>query len=156
MNFPSQVPPAATLSLLGDPKGLPISRLGKVFSMAPSFTAQAASPVLMGTSGLNHLTKSLSPASLKPLSGLPNHSDAELKTVSQNFESIFMQMLMREMRNSVPKSKLLGDSQAMEFFEGMYDDQLSQKMASAGGIGIGRMVYQRLKQVTQPHQKTFS
>ncbi len=156
MNLPNQVLPAATVGLSGGPQSLPLSRLGNVFSMDPSFAAQEAGPVLMGTSGLTHLTKSLSPASLNPLSGLPNHSDAELKVVSQNFEAIFMRMLMKEMRNSVPRSKLLGNSQEMQFFESMYDDQLSQKLASAGGIGIGRMVYQRLKQVTQSHQKTFS
>lgn len=144
------------MDLLGSSKPLPLNVLGAAFSLKPSLASEAASQVMLGPSGLNHLTNSLSPAALNPLSGLPNHSDAELKSVAQNFESIFMQMLMKEMRNSVQKSNLFGNSRGMEFFESMYDEQLTQKLASSGGLGLGHMVYERLKQVTQPHQKTFS
>jgi Rod binding domain-containing protein len=66
-----------------------------------------------------------------------------------------MQMLFKEMRNSVEKSNLLGNSQGMEFFESMYDSGLTQQLASAGGLGIGHMVYEKLKGATLPHQKTF-
>lgn len=151
MNLAAQPVSMAPMSLFSDPKAIPISLLGKAFALKPSLTAQAAGQVVLGPSGLNHLTKSLS-----PLNGISSHSDAELKTVSQNFESLFMDMLMKEMRNSVQKSNLLGNSQGMEFFESMYDQQLTQRLASSGGLGIGRMIYDRLKQVTQPHQKTFS
>ncbi|HJT23785.1 MAG TPA: rod-binding protein [bacterium] len=156
MNF--LVPPVSTtpLELLGSSKPLPMNGLGTAFALKPSLASAAASQVMLGPSGLNHLTKSLSPATLNPLSGLPSHSEAELKSVAQNFESLFMEMLMKEMRNSVQKSNLLGNSRGMEFFESMYDEQLTQKLASSGGLGLGHMVYERLKQVTLPHQKTFS
>lgn len=144
------------MDLFGTSKPLPINALGTVFALQPSLASKAASQVVLGPAGLSHLSKSLSPAALNPLSGSPTHSDAELKTVSQNFESVFMQMLMKEMRNSVQKSNLMDNSKGMEFFESMYDEQLTQKLASAGGMGLGRMIYERLKAVTQPHQKTFS
>ena len=144
------------MELLGSSKPLPVNLLGAAFSLKPSVASEAASQVMLGPSGLNHLTKPLSPSTLNPLSGQVTHTDAELKSVAQNFESVFMQMLMKEMRNSVQKSNLFGNSRGMEFFESMYDEQLTQKLASAGGIGLGHMIYEKLKQVTEPHQKTFS
>lgn len=156
MNLTVQPLTTTPMELLGSSKPLPVQVMGAAFSLKPSIASEAASQVMMGPSGLSHLTKGLSPSALNPLSGLPAHTDAELKSVAQNFESIFMQMLMKEMRNSVQKSNLLGNSKGMEFFESMYDEQLTQKLASAGGIGLGHMFYEKLKQVTQPHQKTFS
>jgi Rod binding domain-containing protein len=144
------------MDLFGSSKAFPLNNLETAFALQPSLASKAASQVVMGTAGLSHLNKSLFPSALNSLSGTPGHSDAELKTVAQNFESLFLQMMMKEMRNSVQKSNLLGNSKGMEFFESMYDEQLTQKLASAGGIGLGRMIYDRLKQVTQPHQKTFS
>ena len=144
------------LSLWGGSKGIPLNLLGTAFSLKPSLAAQAAGQVLMGPAGMNHLTKSQTPAGLNSLQGLPSHSEAELKEVSKNFESIFMGMVMKEMRNSVQKSDLFGNSQGMEFFQSMYDEQLTRQLASSGGMGIGHMVYERLKQITQPHQRAFS
>ena len=156
MNISAQPVSLAPMSLSGEGKGIPLNLLGTAFSLKPSLTAQAADQVLMGPAGMNHVTKSQTPAGLNSLQGLPSHSEAELREVSKNFESIFMGMLMKEMRNSVQKSGLLGNSQGMEFFESMYDEQLTRQLASSGGIGIGHMVYERLKQITEPHQRVFS
>ena len=156
MNLLIQPVSTTPMELLGSSKPLPVNLLGAAFSLKPSVASEAASQVMLGPSGLNHLTKPLSPSTLNPLSGQVTHTDAELKSVAQNFESVFMQMLMKEMRNSVQKSNLFGNSRGMEFFESMYDEQLTQKLASAGGIGLGHMIYEKLKQVTEPHQKTFS
>lgn len=145
-----------SFSLLGSAKPLSPMILQRAFSLQPALVSKSADQVMMGVSGLNHLTKSLSAKTLNPLSGLPSHSDAELKQVSKNFESIFLQMLFKEMRNSVQKSDLFGNSQGMEFFESMHDEQLTQQLASAGGLGIGNMVYQKLKGAIVPHQKTYS
>ncbi len=105
-----------------------------------------------GSNALLPLDKS---SLLNPLSGPAQHTDAQLREVSKNFESIFMRMLFKEMRNTVEKSNALGNSRSMEFFENMRDEQLSDSLASAGGIGIGKMIYQKLKETTLPHQKMF-
>jgi peptidoglycan hydrolase FlgJ len=157
MNF--AVPPVGLSSLemsgLTAP-GLPLNVMGKAYSLEPALASQAVDQVVLGQSGISHLTKSLSPGELNPLSGMASHSDSELRQVSKNFESIFLQMVFKEMRNSVEKSDLFGNTQGMEFFESMRDQALTEQLANAGGIGLGQMVYQRLKQVTVPHQKTFA
>lgn len=96
-----------------------------------------------------------STAALNPLSGNNNHSDAQLKKVSKNFEAIFMRMLFKEMRNTVQKTGIMGNSQALDFFETMRDEQLSETLADSGGLGIGKMIYQKLKEASLPHQKSF-
>lgn len=93
---------------------------------------------------------------MNSLSGAKTHTDAELKQVAQNFESIFIQMMFKEMRNSVEKSNLFGNSQATQFFESMRDEEMSKQLAASGGIGLGNMVYQSLKRATESHLKTFS
>jgi flagellar protein FlgJ len=74
------------------------------------------------------------------------HPDAQLKQVASQFEAIFLRMVLNEMRNSVPKSDLMGNSLGLDFFQSMSDDQLSSDLSSAGGIGIGKAIYQKLVQ----------
>jgi hypothetical protein len=156
VNLPTQAVSFFPLGLSDSSKGISMSAMQKAFSLQPGLATKAADQVVLGQSGLSHLSKSDSPASLNPLRGLPAHSDSEIQQVSKNFESIFLQMVFKEMRNSVQKSNLFGNAQGMEFFESMYDEKLTQQLASSGGLGLGQMVYQKLKAVTLPHQKTFS
>ena len=161
MNLVSQSIAPLTSHLVGNSPALslgksPLAVLGKAFSLEPLLVSKTADEVVLGTSGISHLTKSLTPQALNSLSGPASHSDSEIRQVSKNFEAIFLQMLFKEMRNSVQKSNLFGNSQAMEFFESMHDEQLTQQLASTGGMGLGKMVYEKLKNATLPHQKTFS
>ena len=137
----------------GDPT-FSLAGLGKAFAVHPSSNLNNLSDYLSNVS-LSHETSPLNPGHhLNPLTGVPTYSSAELKKVSQNFESIFMRMMFKEMRDSVQKSDLFGDSRAMGFFQSMSDDQLSDTLSGAGGIGLGKMIYEQLQQVTGPHQKT--
>ncbi len=155
MNIPVQ-----PLSLLPLPnsiesKGFAIGALQKALALQPSAASQAAVQAMGGVSAISPSPLTSTSAALHPLSGPKTHSDDELKKVSKNFEAIFMRMLFKEMRNTVQKSGVMGNSQALEFFESMRDEQLSENLASAGGLGIGNVIYQRLKEATLPHQKSF-
>src|SRR5665213_4006651 len=121
-----------------------------VASKAPGQAVRAASTVSAPMMPLN------APRAMNSLDGTKTHTDAELKQVAQNFESIFIQMMFKEMRNSVEKSNLFGNSQATQFFESMKDEEMSKQLATSGGIGLGNMVYQSLKKATESHLKTFS
>lgn len=158
MNFSSQ--PVSSVMPLSGTNGLNSfsgPALQKMLSSQPSLVAQAADQMFPGVvTGSTSPFLSLQQQALNPLTGPVNHTDAEIKQVSKDFESVFMQMLFKEMRNTVQKSDLLGNSQTMEFFESMHDEELSKSLASSNGIGIGNVIYQKLKQATETHQKTFS
>lgn len=68
--------------------------------------------------------------------------DEALKKVAQQFEALFMNMLLKSMREATPKDGLF-DSQQTQFFTQMYDQQLAQQM-STKGIGIADLMVQQL------------
>ncbi len=131
-----------------------LSMSGKAFALNPKMAAQALTQTTLGKTSATIGDLNAAKA-LNPLNGAKDHTEAELKKVSQNFESIFIDMMLKEMRNSVEKSNLFGNSQATQFFESMRDEEVSKQLSASGGIGIGSMIYEQLKRATGPHIKNF-
>jgi flagellar protein FlgJ len=73
--------------------------------------------------------------------------DAALKKECQDFESIFIGMVFKEMRNTIDKSDIFSDtgetSSAMNTYQGMLDDEYSKAM-SKRGIGLADVMYKQL------------
>jgi flagellar protein FlgJ len=69
---------------------------------------------------------------------------AQVKKVSQEFESIFLSYMMKQMRKSVPDDPLMGNSTAKDIFSDMHDDEVSKDLSKAGGIGLAAMIYKQL------------
>lgn len=63
--------------------------------------------------------------------------DAALKDVAQQFESIFINMLLKNMRssNEAIGSDLFSSAQTKQY-QDMMDSQMSQSLANTGGIGL--------------------
>jgi len=64
-------------------------------------------------------------------------------SVAQQFESLFINLMLKEMRKTVSRSDLLG-SDAMETYEQMFDQQIALGMAKAGGIGLAPFIEAQL------------
>lgn len=58
----------------------------------------------------------------------------------REFERVFLFQLLREMRNTVPKAGLLGDSPSQRYFEEMLDDAYAGQMAASGQFGIAGQI----------------
>lgn len=71
-------------------------------------------------------------------------SDEELKKVSQDFESIFINMMFQNMRKSVGKDGILEKSYERELFESMLDEEMSKEMSKGQGIGLAKMLERQL------------
>jgi len=84
-------------------------------------------------------------AGTKPLSAEQKTALAHLHTVAQQFEGVFVGMVLKEMRSTVAKDTFFGDSPSMEMFNSMLDDQRAQSMAQTGSFGIAKMVEAQLK-----------
>ena len=82
--------------------------------------------------------------------------DAKLKKACQEMESVFLNMLLKTMRATVPKSELGGNTQQTETMQSMMDMEMTRNMAAAGGTGIAAMMYRNLKNpgVAQPQTNT--
>ncbi|WP_144209979.1 flagellar assembly peptidoglycan hydrolase FlgJ [Shewanella donghaensis] len=71
---------------------------------------------------------------------------AALKEVAKQFEGIFIQMLMKSMRdaNEAFKSDSPLNSETTAFFENMRDQQMSLNLSDKGMLGIADMMVQQL------------
>ncbi|GFM37796.1 peptidoglycan DD-metalloendopeptidase family protein [Desulfovibrio psychrotolerans] len=74
----------------------------------------------------------------------PDAKDKKLREAVEGFEAIFIQKMWQQMRATVPKEGYLHGKDE-EFWQGMFDQELSKKMASAGGIGLADMLVEQLQ-----------
>lgn len=74
-------------------------------------------------------------------------ADAEarrLREACQGFEAMFLDIVFKEMRNTVPENTLFGESQGEKIWHSMLDTELMNNVAKAGGVGIADMMYDNL------------
>lgn len=87
-----------------------------------------------------------------------NHPDEAAEKVAQQFESVFIQMMLSSMRDSLPKEGIF-DSNQMETYNEMLDQQMSLNMAEQGGIGLADVIVRQLKmqqpQITSSGKAAF-
>ena len=70
------------------------------------------------------------------------NSPEALKAVAQQFEGLFMNMVMKSMRDATPKDGLM-DSEQGKMFGSMLDQQLSQNLAKRG-VGLADVLIRQL------------
>lgn len=68
---------------------------------------------------------------------------AALDKVAKQFESLFVQMMLKSMRDASPKSELFGSDQ-QRMYQNMYDKQISVQIASGKGIGLADMIKRQM------------
>lgn len=72
--------------------------------------------------------------------------NTKLMNSCEQFEGQFLNIMLQEMRKTVPDDTLLGDDDhQQEIFQGMMDDQISQDMAKSGqGGDLALEMYKQL------------
>ena len=75
-----------------------------------------------------------------------NKDDEALRRVCQDFESIFLNIMLKEMQKTVPEDGFIEKGTGTKIFEEMYLEELSQEMARKDdGLGIAKMLYEQFK-----------
>lgn len=69
----------------------------------------------------------------------------KLKEACKGFETMFLTLMYKQMRATVPKDELFGHSNTDEIIESYRDEALMEKVSDAGGIGLADMLYKQLK-----------
>lgn len=72
-----------------------------------------------------------------------NNPDTALKDAAKQFEVLFMNMLLKSMRDTVPQDGMF-DSEQTRFYTSMLDQQLSEKLSSRG-IGLAEIMVRQLQ-----------
>ncbi len=70
--------------------------------------------------------------------------DAALGKAASQFEALFIQMLLKSMRDSLPQDGIL-DSEATRTYTSMFDQQLATRMSTQGGLGLAKMLVKQLQ-----------
>jgi len=78
-----------------------------------------------------------------------------LKEVAQQFESIFINMMLQSMRKATERSGLM-DSDAAQTYESMFDQELALHLSEQGGFGVAEALERQMqmnqsrKQISAP------
>ena len=70
--------------------------------------------------------------------------NAATDEVAEQFESMFIQMMLKSMRDAVPKGGLFS-SNDMDTYTEMADQQIAVNMAKSGGIGLADVIARQLQ-----------
>ncbi|MBM9577899.1 rod-binding protein [Leptospira sp. 201903070] len=68
----------------------------------------------------------------------------KLYSASVEFESIFVKMMLTEMKKTVEKSGLIDGGHAEEIFEDMLYDEYAKNLSSNSSLGLAEQIYQSL------------
>jgi len=68
----------------------------------------------------------------------------KLKKACDDFESIFMNMMFKEMRATVQKAELTPSDSGRDVYEGMLDEELMNNASKSGGVGLSKMLFKQL------------
>jgi len=83
-------------------------------------------------------------AQLKAKAGGDNSEQQEALTeVARQFETIFLKMMLKSMRDTVPESELVNNDKA-RFYQSMYDDQISLDLSKRGDLGLAQMIVNQM------------
>ncbi len=67
-----------------------------------------------------------------------------LSEAAQQFESLFVQMMLKSMRDAVPDGGLMGGNN-MDMYQDMHDKQIALDISRRGGLGLAKMIEAQLQ-----------
>jgi len=71
------------------------------------------------------------------------------EAAGEAFEGYLVEVMIREMRKTIPDGGLFGGS-AMEMFSGLFDQEIAKRIAGDGGFGFGDVVSGQMPAVGSP------
>ncbi|TGL50891.1 cell division protein [Leptospira wolffii] len=77
----------------------------------------------------------------------------KLYDASVEFESIFVKMMLKEMKSTVHKTGLIEGGYAEEIFEDMLYDEYSKNLSANSSLGLAEQIYQSLSSNLNPISK---
>lgn len=77
----------------------------------------------------------------------------KLRRACSELESLFIFHLFKEMRATIPKTGFLSGGKGEELYTSMLDAQVAREMAAERGMGLSRLLMERLEGKTGPEKK---
>lgn len=73
-------------------------------------------------------------------------NNSQLREACGEFEALFLNYMLKTSRSTVPDGGFLGDSHEGEMIKSMFDENLSRVIAGNGGMGMGSLLYEQLRE----------
>jgi Rod binding domain-containing protein len=93
-----------------------------------------------------------------PVKQLPNvdraNADPQIVKAAEGMESMFIEEMMKVMRQTVPKNEMDLESPATDIYRGMLDTEYAQKAAHAGGVGLADQIIAYLQSQGYTQKRT--
>lgn len=67
-----------------------------------------------------------------------------LKKACRDFESLFVNYMLKEMRQTVPQDGMLGGGQAEKMYTSMMDSEVAKEISRQRGLGLAPMMYHQM------------
>lgn len=88
--------------------------------------------------------------SMAALKGAAKRDDPKaIKAAAQQFEALFLQMMLKSMRDAAPSEGPF-DSDQTRMYQSMLDQQMAQVMAAKGGTGLAAVIERQLLHANDP------
>jgi peptidoglycan hydrolase FlgJ len=76
--------------------------------------------------------------------GIDEHHKPSVKDAAQGLESVFLSMLLKEMRQTLEPGSLFGKDSS-DVYGGMFDQFMSQHLAQGKGMGLAQSLLKQLE-----------
>lgn len=74
-----------------------------------------------------------------------DREEKRLKQSCKDFEAIYIGLMLKSMRSTVPEDSLFGTSNQKEIFQSMFDQEIAKNIANSDKpFGLGEMMYRKL------------
>lgn len=84
-----------------------------------------------------------------------NNSPEAIKEVAKQFESVFLNMVLKSMRQAKLSDGLLDNDQS-EFYQDMYDQQLAIHLSGESGVGLAELIARQLSPKGQDEEEPMA
>lgn len=81
---------------------------------------------------------------IKPAGGAADKEKAAVKKVAQEFEALFVTMMLKSMRSTVGEDKLTGGGRGEETFRSLLDQEYASAAVRGGGVGLAPVLEREL------------
>ncbi|NLM54085.1 MAG: hypothetical protein GX195_04045 [Firmicutes bacterium] len=72
------------------------------------------------------------------------NSKQALMDAAKQFEALFLNILLAEMRKTVPENDLFGNNRAEKLFESMLDQEIAEQSVKSQSLGLAKMIYDQM------------
>lgn len=91
---------------------------------------------------INNISQAISKANIRP--DVNGREDPKLKEACDQFEGMFLSMMMQQMRKTVQESELFHGGKGEEMFRDLQDMAIAKEAGRGNGSGMSSLLYGQL------------